>query len=112
MRTHEAGPTWLREPDDVNALYPGLWAAGVERDGDGVLRVGGLSVKELATEFGTPLFVVDENDFRSRARTFREAFGAVLGGADVYYAGKAFLSVAVARWIADEGLSLDVCSGG
>ncbi|SDU56690.1 diaminopimelate decarboxylase [Jiangella alkaliphila] len=112
MRTHEAGPTWLREPDDVNALYPGLWAAGVERDDDGVLRVGGLSVKELATEFGTPLFVVDENDFRSRARTFRDAFGAVLGGADVYYAGKAFLSVAVARWIADEGLSLDVCSGG
>ncbi|WP_053203217.1 diaminopimelate decarboxylase [Jiangella muralis] len=122
MRAHEAGalhaeaghrgPSWLREPDDVNALYPGLWSAGVARDDDGVLRVAGVSVKELATEFGTPLYVIDEDDFRARARAFRSAFGAVLGGADVYYAGKAFLSVATARWVADEGLNLDVCSGG
>ncbi|TDD66053.1 diaminopimelate decarboxylase [Jiangella aurantiaca] len=122
MRAHEAGalhaeaghrgPSWLREPEDVNALYPGLWAAGVARDDDGVLRVGGVSVKELATEFGTPLYVVDEGDFRSRARAYRDAFGSVLGGADVFYAGKAFLSVATARWVAEEGLNLDVCSGG
>lgn len=122
MRAHEAGalhaeaghrgPSWLREPDDVNALYPGLWSAGVTRDDDGVLRVAGVSVKELATEFGTPLYVVDEDDFRARARAYRSAFGDILGGADVYYAGKAFLSVATARWVADEGLNLDVCSGG
>lgn len=122
MRAHEAGalhaeaghrgPSWLREPEDVNALYPGLWAAGVARDDDGVLRVGGVSVKELATEFGTPLYVVDEDDFRARARAYRTAFDGLLGGADVYYAGKAFLSVATARWVAEEGLNLDVCSGG
>ncbi|SEF18158.1 diaminopimelate decarboxylase [Jiangella alba] len=122
MRAHEAGalhaeaghrgPSWLREPDDVNALYPGLWSAGVTRDDDGVLRVAGVSVKELATEFGTPLYVVDEDDFRARARAYRSAFDDILGGADVYYAGKAFLSVATARWVADEGLNLDVCSGG
>ncbi len=102
----------MRVPDDVNALYPGLWPAGAERGADGTLRVGGVGVGELAAEFGTPMYVVDEQDFRTRAAEFRDAFGAVLGGADVYYAGKAFLSVEVARWIADEGLCLDVCSGG
>ncbi|WP_026875199.1 diaminopimelate decarboxylase [Jiangella gansuensis] len=122
MHAHEAGalhaeaghrgPSWLRTPDDVNDLYPGLWAQAVSRGDDGVLRVAGVDVGTLAEEFGTPLYVIDEDDFRARARAFRDAFGAVLGGAEVYYAGKAFLSVAVARWVAEEGLNLDVCSGG
>ena len=125
MRAHEAGalhaeaghrgPSWLREPTDVNALVPPLWAHTVERRSDGVLAVGGVGVDKIAREFGTPAYVVDEDDFRARARTFRDAFRVAFGrhqGADVYYAGKAFLSVASARWIAEEGLSLDVCSGG
>ncbi|HEY9409246.1 MAG TPA: diaminopimelate decarboxylase [Jiangellaceae bacterium] len=125
MRAHEAGalhagaghrgPSWLREPDDVNALFPGLWSAGVERGADGVLRVGGLDVRAVAAEFGTPVYVLDEADFRTRARAFRDAFSTAFGelsGADVYYAGKAFLCGAVARWVAEEGLGLDVCSGG
>ena len=56
----------------------------------------------------TPAYVLDEADFRSRARAFREAFADY----DVFYAGKAFLCTAVARWIAEEGLNLDVCSPG
>ncbi|WP_425456796.1 diaminopimelate decarboxylase [Aeromicrobium piscarium] len=117
MRAHEAGalhgqagdrgPAWLRHPDDVNGLVTPLWAENVSKV-DGVLTVAGLGVDELAGEFGTPLYVLDEDDFRSRARAFRDAFPE----ADVYYAGKAFLCVAAARWIADEGLSLDVCTGG
>ena len=59
-------------------------------------------------EHGTPAYVLDEQDFRARARAFREAFAAY----DVFYAGKAFLCTAVARWVAEEGLSLDVCTGG
>lgn len=106
------GPVWLREPEDVNALYPGLWASGVSRGADGVLRVAGHDVRELADQFGTPAYVMDEADFRARARRFRDAFGNAFGGANVYYAGKAFLSIAVARWVDEEGLSLDVCSGG
>jgi diaminopimelate decarboxylase len=125
MRAHEAGalhaeaghrgPSWLREPADVNALVPSLWARNLERGPDGVLAVGGLPVDEIAREFGTPAYVLDEDDFRARARAFRDAFRAAFdphGGADVYYAGKAFLSVASARWIAEEGLGLDVCTGG
>lgn len=123
MHTHEAGalhaeagqrrrPSWLQVPDDVNALFPGLWPATVQRAEDGALTVAGLDVRKLAAEFGTPAYVLDEVDFRSRARAFRDAFDAAFGGADVYYAGKAFLCTEVARWVADEGLSLDVCSGG
>ncbi|NED97278.1 diaminopimelate decarboxylase [Phytoactinopolyspora alkaliphila] len=123
MHTHEAGvlhaeaghrrrPSWLQIPGDVNALMPGLWSATVTRGDDGVLRIGGLDVRTLAAEYGTPAYVVDEVDFRSRARAFRDAFDVAFDGADVYYAGKAFLCTEVARWIADEGLGLDVCSGG
>ncbi|MEP7035416.1 MAG: diaminopimelate decarboxylase, partial [Actinomycetota bacterium] len=69
-----------------------------------------------ASEFGTPAYVIDEDDFRSRAREFKQAFGDAFqdlcDGADVYYAGKAFLCTSVARWIREEGLNLDVCSGG
>ncbi len=125
MRAHEAGalhaegyrgPTWLHSPDDVNRLVPELWASSVRRSPDGVVEVGGVSVTELAREFGTPAYVMDEDDFRSRAREFKQAyaaaFGPLCGGADVYYAGKAFLCTEVARWIRDEGLFLDVSSGG
>lgn len=63
----------------------------------------------MAREYGTPLFVIDEDDFRSRCRQMAEAFG---GGENVHYAAKAFLCSEVARWIDEEGLSLDVASGG
>lgn len=126
MPAHEAGalhaegghrgPSWLRAPEDVNALVTALWARSVRRGDAGALTVGGLDIRDLANEFGTPAYVIDEDDFRSRAREFKHAFGEVFqdlcGGADVYYAGKAFLCTAVARWIDEEGLGLDVCSGG
>jgi diaminopimelate decarboxylase len=63
-------------------------------------------------EHGSPLFVLDEDDFRSRARAFHDAFSDPELPADVFYAGKAFLTVRIARWVAEEGLGLDVCTGG
>ena len=79
-----------------------------------MLTVGGVSVTELAREFGTPAYVIDEDDFRSRARDFKqtyaEVFDSLSGGADVFYAGKAFLCTEVARWVHEEGLHLDVCT--
>ncbi|PYC76549.1 diaminopimelate decarboxylase [Micromonospora arborensis] len=118
MRAHEAGalhadinnrgPAWLRTPEDVNALLPTLWPRSVTRGADGALAVAGLSVRDIATEFGTPVYVLDEADLRSRCRDFRAAFPTE----DVYYAGKAFLCRAVVRMIAEEGLHLDVCTGG
>jgi diaminopimelate decarboxylase len=63
----------------------------------------------LAVQYGTPLFVIDEDDFRGRCRDMAAAFG---GGANVHYAAKAFLCGEIARWVAQEGLSLDVATGG
>jgi diaminopimelate decarboxylase len=118
MRAHEAGalhadlgyqgPSWLRTPEDVNALLPHLWPRTVRRTDAGVLEVGGVDVGNLAEKHGTPAYVLDEADFRARCREFRDAFA----GADVFYAGKAFLCKAIVRMIAEEGLGLDVCSGG
>ncbi|MBQ1052560.1 diaminopimelate decarboxylase [Micromonospora sp. C51] len=118
MRAHEAGalhgdignrgPAWLRTPDDVNALVPQLWPRNVTRRTDGALTVAGLGVRDIAAEFGTPVYVLDEDDLRSRCRDFQAAFP----DEDIYYAGKAFLCRAVVRMIAEEGMFLDVCSGG
>jgi diaminopimelate decarboxylase len=115
--THEAGwahapgalraPSWLRAPTDPNALVSHLWSQTAHKDG-GVLTVGGVPLTELVREHGSPAYVLDEADFRARARAFNEAFADY----DVFYAGKAFLCTAVARWVAEEGLCLDVCSGG
>ena len=101
------GPSWLRPPGDPNELVPQLWSQTAHKV-DGELVVGGLPVADLVAEHNTPAYVLDEVDLRSRARAFRDAFSAY----DVYYAGKAFLCTTVARWIEEEGLCLDVCSGG
>jgi diaminopimelate decarboxylase len=118
VRAHEAGvlhadlgtrgPAWLRRPENVDAMDPALWSATARRRPDGVVEVGGVAVTDLAAEFGTPTYVLDEADFRRRARAYRDAFE----GFDVFYAGKAFLCSAVVRWAVEEGLHLDVCSGG
>ncbi|KJE22977.1 diaminopimelate decarboxylase [Frankia torreyi] len=102
----EVGAAAVAAP--VVALEENLWPATARLDPDGVLRIGGVRVDELAAEFGTPAFVLDEADFRARCAAWRRAFS----DCDVYYAGKAFLCRAVARWVAEEGLNLDVCTGG
>jgi diaminopimelate decarboxylase len=121
MNVHPAGPRHAgivvpaetagprpRDAAELDTLAPAVWPRGAGRGADGVLRLAGVDVRDLAARYGTPLFVVDEADFRSRAAEYAAAFGPEC----VHYAAKAFLSVEVARWVADEGLSLDVCSGG
>jgi diaminopimelate decarboxylase len=95
-------------PNDLNALHPAIWPRGARRNG-GVLTLGGADVRELVAEFGTPLYVCDEDDVRSRCRDYTEAFGPQ---ARVFYAAKAFCSRAVLRWVSAEGLGIDVCTGG
>ncbi|MFE7571151.1 diaminopimelate decarboxylase [Streptomyces sp. NPDC057539] len=94
---------------DLNALDEKVWSRTVRRNEDGVATVAGIEVTRLAEEFGTPAYILDEADFRARCRAWADAFGK---DADVFYAGKAFLSRAVVRWLSEEGLNLDVCSGG
>lgn len=121
MNVHPAGPRHAEEarhaespprpqsPEELLLLAPNVWPRNIARDQDGVASVAGVKVTELAQEYGTPLFVIDEDDFRSRCREIASAFG---GGQHVHYAAKAFLCSEIARWIDEEGLSLDVCTGG
>jgi len=92
------------------------WSCGVVRGADGAVRVAGVDVRDLAATYGTPAYVVDEADLRARARAYRTAFEAACAevgtGVDVYYAGKALLTRAVARWVHEEGLRVDTASGG
>lgn len=77
-------------------------------EADGSLAIGGCRISDLADRFGTPLFVYDEEHIRNRCREATAAFGADR----VIYATKAFLCSAMARLVDEEGLLLDVASGG
>ncbi len=117
MSAHPLAPAWLERPADGNALAPQLWPASARRGGErGELEIGGVRASRLAADYGTPLYVVDETDARARARRIRRALETATARVGtsgvVYYAGKAFLSTAVAQWMAAEGLNIDTASGG
>ena len=95
-------------PHDLNALDPAIWPRSARRSG-GAISIGGVDVRDLAAEFGTPVFACDEEDFRYRCRSYREAFGQADA---VFYAAKAFCCRGVLRWASSEGLGVDVCTGG
>ncbi|WP_347754152.1 diaminopimelate decarboxylase [Agrococcus sp. ProA11] len=101
----------LPDTHDANALVDGVWPASAERV-DGSVHVGGVALSEIAAEHGTPFLLLDETVVRERARRIRMAFEAAFETVDVYYAGKALLTADVARWMRDEGLRLDVATGG
>ena len=88
-----------------------VWPPSASRDVSGALSVGGVDVRDAAAQFGTPLFLLDEQSVRSRAREYKAAATAV-GAQQVYYAAKAFLATRVAQWVHEEGLGIDVASGG
>ena len=116
MSSNPLAPSWLQYPDDANALAASVWSLGAERSESGELAIAGLAASEIVAAYGTPVYVVDENDVRSRARGIRDSFGdafaAVGSSVKVYYAGKAFLSTQVAAWMIEDGLNIDICSGG
>jgi diaminopimelate decarboxylase len=95
-------------PSELDRLDPSIWPIGTTRV-DGVMQLGGCDVRDIATDHGSPSYVLVEDDVRARCRSYRDAFG---NDTDIYYAAKAFLSKDMARWILDEELSLDVATGG
>ncbi len=96
-------PAPALEPDSLS-----VWPASTRNVPGGDLTVAGVSLTEAADRFGTPLYVLDEAELRTRCRTYTAAFP----DADIVYAAKAFLCRAVADWVQQEGLGLDVCSAG
>ena len=86
----------------------GVWPLTAERGDDGEVRIGGVAVSELAATYGTPLWVVDEHDLRERCRQYRQGFEGVA----VAYASKAWCTVGILQVVDEEGLLIDVASGG
>jgi diaminopimelate decarboxylase len=86
---------------------------GTSRVNDhGHLEIGGLDTVELVEQYGTPLYVYDVALIRERAKSFRDTFARLNVNAQVAYASKAFSTVAMVQLVEEEGLSLDVVSGG
>ena len=101
-----------RVSENLNTLESKLWPLTATRNDSGCLTIGGLSVTELAREYGTPLFVIDEADVRTRATEYAKAFASNEIATIVFYASKAFLTTKIAKWVNSEGLFLDVCTDG
>src|ERR1700704_890466 len=99
----------MAAPRQLSNVYP----LGSRLNERGRLEVGGCDAIELAREFGTPAYVVAEDDLRARARAFVAGGGAAgHGGFHVVFASKAFPCTAVLAVLAQEGLWCDVASGG
>ena len=90
-----------------------MWSKNSSLEG-GVLSLSGIPAAQLAKDFGTPTFFLDEDAFRSRSLAWhvglQNQFGSNAG--TIYYAAKSFICTAVAQWIADIGIGIDVCTGG
>ncbi len=109
-------PDWLVEPKDVNHIDLKVWPSSFVRSGSGDVSIGGVPVGQLATTYGTPLFVVDQGDFFARAKRVKSAFDtaaeSIGSSAKIYYAGKSLLTTEVVKWVERLGLNVDVSSGG
>lgn len=123
MRAHPAGPMHGDGPSSyplatmpsaaaLARIDPRIWPATARRNPAGAVVIGGCSVADLAARHGTPAMILDEADFRSRAAAFQSAYTDPEIPGSVFYAGKAFMSATTVRWLAEEGLGLDVCTGG
>ncbi|MFM2276672.1 MAG: hypothetical protein RIT12_68 [Actinomycetota bacterium] len=116
MNANKLAPAWLTEPKNVNAIQPGIWPKSFKRESDGHISVEGNAVGDLVAQFGSPLYVLDKTEFFNRANQVINAFSkeAEKHGtkAKIYYAGKAFLSTEVVRWVDALGMNVDVSSGG
>jgi diaminopimelate decarboxylase len=106
MAWHHAPP--MTALQQLSPVFP----IGSRINDQGHLEIGGCDALELAAEFGTPAYVVAEDDLRARARQFSKAFAARTDDYEVVFASKAFPCTAVMRVFAEEGLGCDVASAG
>ncbi|MEL0237478.1 MAG: diaminopimelate decarboxylase, partial [Aquiluna sp.] len=106
-------PDWLVAQKDLDAK---IWSKTARRNKAGALEVGSVPVAELVRKFGSPLYVVDEEDFGLRLTAVKKAFAEAASkhGTQVklYYASKALLTTEVIRWVIDAGYAVDVSTGG
>ncbi len=113
----QVNPAGATPAADPNSIDPRVFPPSARRGSESrELQLGGARATELVEQYGSPLYVIDEAAARDRAREVRVALESeaerIGTSATVYYAGKAFLCVEVAQWMAEEGLAIDVASGG
>lgn len=97
----------MTEQSDLISLFaPGTAVV------DGELVIGGVRANELAAEFGTPAYVIDEGYLRERVRAYRDGLATRWPNSRVYFASKSFPSTPVYRVMAEEGIGVDVAGGG
>jgi len=84
----------------------------MEINDEGILEIGGCEVNKIAEEYGTPLYILDEKEIRDNCRAYRKAFEEWYPNSETIYASKAFMSLTMCRIVDEEGLGLDVVSGG
>ena len=107
-----SGNTAGQSLPDARALDATIWPASATRDESGEITIAGMGVRQLVEQFGSPLFIYDEQDVRARARRYVQAYNTDEVPTQVYYAGKAFLCTSIVKWLIEEGLSIDVCTAG
>jgi diaminopimelate decarboxylase len=116
MNQSKFAPAWLVEPKDANHIDAKIWPAGLTRSAAGDVLLAGIPVGQLAAQYGTPLMLIDQDDFFARGNKVKSAFEKAAAGvgssAKIYYAGKSLLTTEVVKWIDQLGLNLDVSSGG
>jgi len=78
----------------------------------GKLSIAGCPAESLVKEFGSPLFVIDKDDFYLRTKAWKLAMDSEFEKNNLYYAAKSFISVEIAKWLKELNVGLDVCSGG
>ena len=78
----------------------------------GGLSIAGCSAEKLVKEFGSPIFVLDQEDFFMRTKAWQAALNESFGTGKLYYAAKSFICVEIAKWLKELKVGLDVCSGG
>ena len=109
-------PTWLAEPKDTNSIDARIWPSGLKRSSSGDVLLAGIPVGQLAAQYGTPLMLIDQDDFFARGKKVKSAFEQAAAGigssAKIYYAGKSLLTTEIVKWIDQLGLNLDVSTGG
>ena len=109
-------PEWLVEPKDTNHIDGNIWPAGLTRSDAGDVSLAGIPIGQLAAQYGTPLMLIDQDDFFSRGKRVKSAFENAAAGigssAKIYYAGKSLLTTEIVKWIDQLGLNLDVSTGG
>ena len=95
-------------PSHLTHVFPDT----TDTNAAGHLTLGGCDALDLVEQYGTPLYVLDEVTLRARCRQFADAFAARYPNSKAVYASKAYINPALARIVAEEGLGLDVVSGG